>query len=113
MLVNFDLYALVGEDFLLQVTTVELDGSGCEVGYIVGIDILVFILPRPLLRHQERLGEVSCLIHVGKVEAGIESITPTAAEDHPAGVGTPIVEALCIVTVDLAERAGCALRQVE
>ena len=69
LLLYLHLYAFVGENFLLQVTTVELDGSGGKVGYIVGIDVLILILQGTLLWHEERFGELSLFIDVGKVEA--------------------------------------------
>ena len=49
---------------------------------------------------EERLGSLAILVDMGYVETSEETVAPSAGEDDPSGVGTPIVETLGIVAVE-------------
>ena len=105
--------ALVRGKVATQLPVIELDGTGREVGHVVGVNQPVVVFPRVFLRQEEGLADVAVLVHAGQVETGIKAVAPAAAEDEPARVAAPVVEALRIVAVHFMKLAPCAVFQVE
>ena len=97
--------ALVRGKVATQLPVIELDGTGREVGHVVGVNQPVVVFPRVFLRQEEGLADIAVLVHAGQVEAGVEAVAPAAAEDKPARVAAPVVEALRIVAVHFVELA--------
>ena len=105
--------ALVRGKVATQLPVIELDGTGRKVGHVVGVNQPVVVFPGVFLRQEEGLADVAVLVHAGQVEAGVEAVAPAAAEDEPARVAAPVVEALRVVAVHFVELAPCAVFQVE
>ena len=105
--------ALVRGKVATQLPVIELDGTGREVGHVVGVNQPVVVFPGVFLRQEEGLADIAVLVHAGQVKTGVEAIAPATAEDKPARVAAPVVETLRIVAVHFMELAPCAVFQVE
>ena len=105
--------ALVRGKVATQLPVIELDGTGCEVGHVVGVNQSVVVFPRIFLRQKEGLADIAVLVHAGQVKTSVETIAPATAEDKPARVAAPVVKTLRIVAVHFMELAPCAVFQVE
>lgn len=90
---------LVSKALLVSSVHIEIDLIAREVWHVVAIDGVVIVLPRILLRQQERLRGVSLVIDTGQVEEAVEAILTARGEDDPATVAAPVVIALGLIRV--------------
>ena len=66
-----------------------LDGTSDELGYIVGVQLVIVEGARMTLGKDECLGTLALVVNVSEMRANIESIDASAAEGNPTAVVTP------------------------
>ena len=96
-------YTLVTHNLATHPASIHLDGTGDEVGRVVGIEQLTIILLGIALGQEERFGDTAIGGDVGEVETREEAIVTTTGEEKPAAVAAPGMKTLCLLTVDLVE----------
>ena len=66
-----------------------LDGTSDELGYIVGVQLVIVEGAGMALWQDECLGALALVVNVSEMRANIESIDASAAEGNPTAVMAP------------------------
>lgn len=77
----------------------HFDGTGDELGDIVGVQLIVVEGARVTLGKDECLGALAFVIDIGEMGTDIESVDASAAEGNPAAVVTPGMIAFAVARV--------------
>ena len=100
---QFSGYTLVTHNLSTHLASIHLDGTGGEVGRVVGIEQLAIVLLGMALGQEEGFGDTAVGGDVREVETREEAIVTTAGEEEPMTVAAPGMKTLCLLTVDLGE----------
>ena len=76
-----------------------LDGTGDELGDVVGVQPVVVEGAWMALRQDERLGTLAVVVDVGEIGTDIKSVDASATETYPMAVVAPCVVAFAVIRV--------------
>ena len=72
------------------------DGTGDELGDVVGVQLIVVEGARVTLRQDERFGTLAVVVDVGEIGTDIKTIDASATETYPMAVVAPCVVAFAV-----------------
>ncbi len=77
----------------------HFDGTGDELGDVVGVQLVVVEGARVTLGKDECLGALAFVIDIGEMGTDIESVDASAAEGNPTAVVAPRMIAFAVTRV--------------
>ena len=108
-----EILAILSVDGLTGLMTIKASGTSDEIGHIERKETLTIETTWISLRQHKGLGYPALGIDMAEIRPCEEAVVATRTKHHPARVGTPIVERLCIFRVCTCHGPALSCREVE